>query len=132
VLSTAASVGASPSVSDAATPVSGDAAVFVNTPSAPTDVSTAIVASRFITLTWARPVNADETGLNGYSIYYKRQDSNRYLVFEATLFLLRWPVCKLGNRILANLQKVSQVSLIGRLSNAFLFNFVKLGNGINN
>ena len=44
----------------------------------PTDVSTAIVSSRFITITWARPVNADETNINGYSVYYKRQDSNRY------------------------------------------------------
>lgn len=51
--------------------------VFQNTPSAPTDVSTAIVSSRFITLTWARPVSADDTNINGYSVYYKRQDSNR-------------------------------------------------------
>ena len=51
--------------------------VFKNTPSTPTDVSTAIVSSRFITITWARPVNADETTINGYSIYYKRQDSDR-------------------------------------------------------
>jgi hypothetical protein len=66
-------------------PVVGDAAVvFQNTPSAPTDVSTAIVSSRFITVTWARPVNADETNINGYSIYYKRQDSNRERVVNST------------------------------------------------
>ena len=66
-------------------PVVGDAnVVFQNTPSAPTDVSTAIVSSRFITITWARPVNADETNINGYSVYYKRQDSNRERVVNST------------------------------------------------
>ena len=64
--------------SSSPTSLTGDVGVFTNVPSSPTDVSTAIVSSRFITITWARPVNADETNINGYSVYYKRQDSNRY------------------------------------------------------
>ena len=55
----------------------GDA-VFKNTPSAPLNLRAAIVATRFITLSWTMPSNPNGD-LSGYSVFYKEVGSDRYL-----------------------------------------------------
>ena len=54
----------------------GDA-VFKNTPSAPLNLRAAIVATRFITLSWSMPSNPNGD-LSGYSVFYKEIGSDRY------------------------------------------------------
>ena len=51
-------------------------AVFRNTPSAPLNVKAAIVATRFITLSWSRPANSNGE-ISGYSVFYKEVGSDR-------------------------------------------------------
>ena len=51
-------------------------AVFKNTPSAPLNIKAAIVATRFITLSWSMPSNPNGD-LSGYSVFYKEVGSDR-------------------------------------------------------
>ena len=51
-------------------------AVFKNTPSAPLNLRAAIVATRFITLSWTMPSNPNGD-LSGYSVFYKEVGSDR-------------------------------------------------------
>ena len=53
-------------------------AVFRNTPSAPLNLKAAIVATRFITLSWTMPTNPNGD-LSGYSIFYKEVGSDRFV-----------------------------------------------------
>ena len=56
---------------------------FRDTPSAPLDLKAAIVSSRFVTLSWSPPKTSKEP-LNGYSIYYKQDGSDRERVVNST------------------------------------------------
>ena len=53
----------------------GDA-VFKNIPSAPLNLKAAIVATRFITLSWSMP-SSPNGELSGYSVFYKEFGSDR-------------------------------------------------------
>ena len=53
----------------------GDA-VFKNTPSSPLNLKAAIVATRFITLSWSMP-SSPNGELSGYSVFYKEFGSDR-------------------------------------------------------
>ena len=56
---------------------------FRDTPSATLDLKAAIVSSRFVTLSWSPPKKSKEP-LNGYSIYYKQDGSDRERVVNST------------------------------------------------
>lgn len=61
----------------------GDA-VFKNTPSAPLNLKAAIVATRFITLSWSMP-SSPNGELSGYSVFYKEFGSDRYAIINELL-----------------------------------------------
>jgi hypothetical protein len=54
-----------------------------NTPSAPTELTAAIVATRFVTLSWSPPKISKEP-INGYSIFYKQEGSDRERVVNSS------------------------------------------------
>ena len=60
-------------------------AVFKNTPSAPLNLRAAIVATRFITLSWSMPSNPNGD-LSGYSVFYKEIGSDRYVEYYILQF----------------------------------------------
>ena len=49
------------------------------TPSAPLDVETLIVSSRFVTLRWKEPEKTHGP-IVGYSVFYRQQGSERYVI----------------------------------------------------
>ena len=57
--------------------------MYLDTPSSPLDLEAAIVSSRFVTLSWSPPKTSKEP-LNGYSIYYKQERSDRERVVNST------------------------------------------------
>lgn len=56
----------------------------VNTPSAPRNLATHLVSSRFVTLTWQAPTTTSFP-LSTYSVYYKQVGSTRERVFNTTV-----------------------------------------------
>ena len=54
-----------------------------NTPSAPLDLKAAIVATRFVSLSWSPPQISKEP-INGYSIFYNQEGSDRERVVNST------------------------------------------------
>ncbi len=52
--------------------------MFQNTPSAPSKVGAVIVSTRFITLSWDQPESTNGGEIEGYSVFYKEEGSDRY------------------------------------------------------
>ncbi len=49
-------------------------------PSVPTGLQAAIVATRFVTLSWQMPERTGSTPIIAYSVYWKEVRSDRYVI----------------------------------------------------
>lgn len=53
-------------------------------PAAPSDLTAAFISSRFVTLSWTRPLSPNTVPILGYTIYYKELNSDRERVLNTT------------------------------------------------